>query len=497
MLAYTGISKIAFNEYMSLFESDQNQLYASGVAGNNSTWGNEVVVSGLNGPFSYSLGQFHYQTDGFRPNNDLQHDLYNVFVQSAVTPELNLQAEYRRRESNEGYLNLNFDGRFAPKDRSNTIQETGRVGLRYSLSPQNTVLASLIYTDWKTDFDYFFGDNGFQLVDKTDGTQGEAQWLYKEHRFNAVTGLGSYKYRRNASFPSTEYPEAEVPTDQTTMYTYANIHFSRDIMGTLGLGYDSFEQENFSFDQLNPKLGLRWSITDQLALRAAAFQVVKRSLVVNQTIEPTQIAGFNQFFDNADGTSSKNYGMGLDAQLTPTLFSGLEFLQRDLETPIGIGGPFEIEKNQDDIYRVYLYWLLDRHWSATAEYLYEEFKMLNGQYRRTSLPIQLETTTLPINIRYFDPSGFFAGVGTTYVDQQVSYDAQANPSMASGSDRFFLLDATVGYRLPKRWGIVALEARNLTNQHFQFQDFWFQTVDNPDPRFIPERTWLARIILNF
>ena len=218
---------------------------------------------------------------------------------------------------------------------------------------------------------------------------------------------------------------------------------------------------------------------------------------MNQTIEPTQIAGFNQFFDNADGTSSKNYGIGLDVQLTPTLFSGLEFLQRDLEMPFGIGGPFEIEEDQDNIYRAYLYWLLDRHWSVTAEYLYEEFKMLNGQYRRTSLPTQLETTTVPLNIRYFDPSGFFAGVGTTYVDQSANYDSVANPSATSGSDDFFLLDATVGYRLPKRWGIVALEARNLTNQYFQFQDYWFQTVNNPDPRFLPERTWLARITLNF
>ena len=464
ILARTGVSKMAFNEYMSLFERDRTQFYGSGVAGNNGTWGDEVVISGLNGPFSYSLGQFHYQTDGFRPNSDFQHDLYDLFVQAEVTPELNLQAEYRRRESNEGDLHLNFDGGFAPLDRNNTTQETSRVGFRYSLSPQNTVLVSLIYADRKTDLDYFYGDNGFQLVDKIDGTQGEAQWLYKEHRFNTVAGFSLYRNQYYFSFPGTEYPGVESSTDQTTVYSYANIQFSPDITATLGLGYDTFEQENFSLDQLNPKLGLRWSITDQLVLRAAAFEVVKRDLVVNQTIEPTQIAGFNQFFDDANGTSSKNYGIGLDAHLNPALFGGLEFLRRDLEIPFGIGGPFEIEKDQEDLYRAYVYWLLNHNWSVTAEYLYEGFKMLNGQYRRTSLPTQLETTTVPLNLRYFNPAGFFAGVGTTYVDQRVDYDPEANPAMTSGSDHFFLLDATVGYRLPKRWGIVALEARNLTNQ---------------------------------
>ena len=496
ILARTGVSKMAFNEYMSLFERDRTQLYASGVAGNQGTWGDEVVASGLNGPFSYSLGQFHYQTDGFRPNSDFQHDLYDLFVQAEVTPELNIQAEYRRRETDKGDLHLNFDGSFAPLDRTDAIQQTTRVGLRYSPSQQTSVIASLIYADRSEKQDYSYdGNTVSQIIGNVDGLQGEAQWLYKENRFNTITGFGIYRNQTVDSYLGETF--LEFPTDQTTVYGYANFDLSPNITGTLGLNYDAFELQNFSLDQLNPKLGLRWSITDQLVLRVALFDVVKRDLLVNQTIEPTQIAGFNQFFDDANGTSSKNYGIGLDTRLNPSLFGGLELLRRDLEIPFGVGGPFEIEKDQEDLYRAYVYWLLDRNWSVTAEYLYEGFKMLNGQYRRTSLPVRLETTTVPLNLRYFNPTGFFAGVGTTYVDQRASYDPEANPSMASGSEHFFLLDATVGYRLPKRWGIVALEAKNLTNQQFQFQDYWFQVVNNTDPRFLPERTWLARFILNF
>ena len=498
ILARTGVSKMAFNEYMSLFERDQTQFYGSGVAGNHGTWGDEVVVSGLNGPFSYSLGQFHYQTDGFRPNSDFQHDLYDLFVQAEVTPELNLQAEYRRRESNEGDLNFSFNGRFALRDRKNDIQEIARVGLRYSPSPQNSVIASWIDTYQDTDFYYFYGDDEFHLLNKIKSTQGEAQWLYKDHRFNTITGFSLYRNQFGFFYPDQPYPDTKYPIEQTTVYGYVNVQFSPGIIGTIGLSDERYDQQNFSLHQLSPKLGLRWNVTDQLVLRAAAFEGVKRALVANQTIEPTQIAGFNQFFDNADGTSSKNYGIALDSRLNPTLFGGLEFLRRDLEMPFGIGGPFEMEKDQDDVYHAYLYWLLDRNWSVTAEYSYEGFKMLNGQYRRTGLPTQLETTTVPLNLRYFNPTGFFAGVGTTYVDQQAVYDPEANPSMVSGSDHFFLLDATVGYRLPKRWGIIALEARNLTDQQFQFQDYQFQTASNhTDPRFLPERTWLARIILNF
>ncbi|MBA2352379.1 MAG: FecR domain-containing protein, partial [Burkholderiales bacterium] len=82
-----GPAEAAFNEFHPLFERNRPQLVASGLVGNNGTFGDEAVLSGLAGRVSYSLGQFHYETDGFRENNDLQHDIYNAFVQFAVTPK--------------------------------------------------------------------------------------------------------------------------------------------------------------------------------------------------------------------------------------------------------------------------------------------------------------------------------------------------------------------------------------------------------------------------
>jgi hypothetical protein len=220
--------------------------------------------------------------------------------------------------------------------------------------------------------------------------------------------------------------------------------------------------------------------------------------LVNQTIEPTPVAGFNQFFDDINGTSSKNYGIGLDAHFTKTLFGGLELMRRDLEIPFGGGpGPFDFEKYQFDLSRAYLNWLIDPKWSVTLEYLYQGLTMEGGQFLRTAYPTQLDTSTVPLNIRYFDPSGFFAGAGATYVHQRVDYDAEVNP-LTPGSSNFVLLDATVGYRLPKRWGILALEGRNLTDKHFQYQDYSFMTASNNlNPQFLPERTVIGRFILNF
>ncbi|MEN8133656.1 MAG: hypothetical protein ABFS45_26525, partial [Pseudomonadota bacterium] len=76
------------------------------------------------------------------------------------------------------------------------------------------------------------------------------------------------------------------------------------------------------------------------------------------------------------------------------------------------------------------------------------------------------------------------------------------------SEDFSVLDASIGYRLPKRTGIISLEARNILNKKFHFQDeslqpgFRFekeniQMLRPTNTRFIPDRAFLMRLILNF
>jgi outer membrane receptor for monomeric catechols len=39
-----------------------------------------------------------------------------------------------------------------------------------------------------------------------------------------------------------------------------------------------------------------------------------------------------------------------------------------------------------------------------------------------------------------------------------------------GADRFWVIDASVGYRIPRRVGRFALEIKNLFDKEFSFQD---------------------------
>ena len=118
LVARSGPAAAAFNEFTPLFESQGAQFNAAGVAGNDDTYGGEGVVSMLYDRYSLSAGGFHFETDGWRPNNDVNDNIYNVFGQAAITPELNAQVEFRRRELDQGDLAFNFD----PDDFSRTFE---------------------------------------------------------------------------------------------------------------------------------------------------------------------------------------------------------------------------------------------------------------------------------------------------------------------------------------------------------------------------------------
>ncbi|MFQ5560623.1 MAG: tetratricopeptide repeat protein [Nitrospinota bacterium] len=191
-----GPSRLSFNEFTSHFARNQIDFQLNGLAGSNDTLGNDFVVSTVQNRTSFSLGQFHYETDGFRKNNDLKHDIYNLFGQIAATSKLNIQAEFRRRKTHNGDLNLNFDpADFSLTDRREILQDTARVGGHFVPSNKSIFIFSTIYSgseDEARDRPGEVAPASDDLIDKK-AYQGEAQYLFWHDRFNFIAGVGRYE----------------------------------------------------------------------------------------------------------------------------------------------------------------------------------------------------------------------------------------------------------------------------------------------------------------
>ena len=100
------------------------------------------------------------------------------------------------------------------------------------------------------------------------------------------------------------------------------------------------------------------------------------------------------------------------------------------------------------------------------------------------------TYSVPLGARYFHPSGFFAGAGVTYVNQDVNREDFTGPE---GNDDFFYVDAAIGYRLPKRFGIASFSVTNLFDQNFHYQDDSYREFqDQPSiGPYFPERLFFG------
>jgi outer membrane receptor protein involved in Fe transport len=246
--------------------------------------------------------------------------------------------------------------------------------------------------------------------------------------------------------------------------------------------------------QFNPKLGLIWNPVPDTTLRFAAFRTLKRALLSDQTVEPTQVAGFAQFFDDLNATDAKRYGAALDQRLGKTVWGGLEISHRDLTVIPDILTGIE-EQQRESLARTYLYWTISPRVVFGTEYFLEIFD-------REFVPVvsekpkALTTHRLPLALSYFHPAGWITGLKLTPVIQKAVL-----PDGFGGTyrddDRFWVTDASVGYRLPARRGLVSVGVRNLFDREFRYQDTNFQTNEPRLPLYQPERTVFARLTLVF
>ena len=141
-------------------------------------------------------------------------------------------------------------------------------------------------------------------------------------------------------------------------------------------------------------------------------------------------------------------------------------------------------------------------WSLSGQVIYDTFESELGLLTSFSpVPLSLRTVSVPLAVRYFDPSGFFAGVLVTFVNQDVvrTPDAKLFIGLSDGEEDFVVVDASIGWRFPKRLGIATLTVRNLFDESFRYQDDGFREFRNEPSAtpYVPERQITGRVTLYF
>jgi tetratricopeptide (TPR) repeat protein len=506
LISAGGPTALSFNEFNPLFNRNGINFQTTGLAGENNTYAGEGVLSGIYKKASFSLGGFHFQTDGWRTNADQRDAIGNAFLQLELSPQTSIQGEYRHRNSETGDLRLRFfPNDFLPGQRNQEVRNTARLGLRHGFSPDSILLGSLIYQDvvFRTDV----GQLPLPLLSigirrPESATSSEFQHLFRSRYINLTTGVGYAKIDGHFDgsigilFPPPIVLTSRFGTNlkHTNVYMYSYINLLKNVTFTLGASGDftSGESPDVADNrQFNPKFGVTWNPFSATTVRAAVFRGLKRTLITDQTLEPTQVAGFNQFYDDTNGTDAWRYGVAIDQKFTRDIYGGVEFSKRDMKSPfiqrnVLAGTITTIEEDfHENISRTYLFWMPHPWLALRAEYMFERFKSQG----LLDQPEKLDTHRVPLGISLFHPSGLSALLKATYVNQDGRF-VLVDQSVRSGSDNFWTVDAAINYRLPKRYGFITVGATNLFDRKFKFFE-----RDIRNPTLQPDRVIFGRVTL--
>lgn len=491
----------AFNEYDALFTRNSNHFDFTGIVGNHETSGGELVYTSLYDDSVVSLGHYNYNSEGFRANNDLKQNISNLFFQKDISPEHNIQFEFKTKEQENGDLALKFD----PASFSSTLRHddkinTYRLGYVYKISPNSRFLSSIIYQDQKFDrtnnveisptgpFGPVIAED--ELHQNINDRNTELQYMYLGEIYSLIVGGSntvqggdetSILQLTSGGIVLSGGPSTSRIDDNSTngyLYNYFNISNSFDLI--LGISNDHINsQTGVSANQINPKFGFTWNLSPDSVIRLAAFRTLKRKVTSNQSLEPTQVAGFNQFFDDPNASDTKRYALGFDKASGKNFYYGIHFTMRDIDFPVLSGASTITKEIDEDLHQAYFNWLISRSFTMSIAYIYENFDKTTASPILT-LPLELKTRKIPIVFSYQNSTGFNTKLTASHYDQKIVLPTGTGST--SDSDKFLLINLALGYKLPDKKGNISLIINNLLDEDFKYynSDIWAGSARNPE-----------------
>ena len=90
------------------------------------------------------------------------------------------------------------------------------------------------------------------------------------------------------------------------------------------------------------------------------------------------------------------------------------------------------------------------------------------------------------------------GLSILFLGTRLDWAADFHPTAAFREDKenFTVIDAAIGWRAPKRYGVLSFQVRNLLREDFSFQELNFYNAVTNNPRLIPDRVYLFTMTIN-
>lgn len=491
-----GPARLSYNEFNPLFIRTGPSLLLDGFIAGNNTWGEDILVSYLHNRFSVNLGQFHYESDGFRDIDRIKKDTLTAFAQFNVSPDTMLQIELSEDDQENGYLNQHFfpDDFAIPDFTGDAERSDFRLGIRHQISVNSLIIGNVLHSDNTIDQQFGTGFLSSHSLADDEIDNRELQWLSDYGDLKTVFG-GSIIDADSETTTDFGFQEEinklSINQKYNRIYLYTFFPLGQTVNLTIGASYTDFEETNkmrivgpnggiVTFpteksdeDQINPKFGISWNASPTTTLRFSAFREGRR-YDDDATLEPSQISGFNQIYNDFSSdiiVDSNRYGLAIDHEINSSLYTGASLLHANLDSSVLTQTEQRILNSNHKLAEAYIYYILNNKINFKIEMDYEDYQGRKEAFAPNVL--SLKTYRLPVGVNYRPSKDLAFELLATYYNQKGKYQVLDDffiPMEIDGNDDFWLVDSSMSYSLPNRMGKFSLGVKNLFDTSFNYED---------------------------
>lgn len=530
----TASGAATLNDYTTLFERIQSRAAVDVVAESHqkSVQTSEVYIAGGN-DYSYLLRHGMTYSDGYRENDFSRSQTGRILFQHDLTPDDKILVEGIAVGNDFGDTGVGTDPTVNDPDLEFTYEDyVGRMGYHHAWGVQSHLIAQALYINsrFRTldrsqeraftlafenpdgSTSSFIDGGVFDVFSRarTRGGRGDLQHLWSSEYFSVVSGASLLGFdEKQEDLASTTVDDLGVfdglnlesagqpDTKAYRAYSYVTAkptQWARLIGGAnysdtqiAARTFEPWVDDDYTISGWSPKVGAVFYPTSHLTARATYFEAVGQASGRDlEGIEPSQLAGFLQTFDDRAGTESENYAFGVDWKLPGETYVGSEFLSRNLkqtEFSATQGLLIDAESTISDSIaseRSTLYGTeqsINNYWNQVI------CRSLVGSVEHTWVESESEafdsetrTNRVRLGMNYFDPSGFFSFASATWRHQ----NRDAGPDSEDEESDFWIASGGIGWQLPHRHGSIQLAARNIFERKFIYEPVGSDVVFFPD-----------------
>lgn len=484
LLDTTGPARATLSEFAPLFATNGPHLDLTLEGGTQGTIGGTTSFVVLKDTVSLGVAHYSTRTDGFRTNNDVRHDVATAQLKLQVTPELSLFGEARWRDTEAGDRQLEFDLAKGSRDLRTSLSNTSlRGGFHWRPTRNLELLGFLALADEEEGNAKLM--NGDRVRDSTTGRTGfdtQIAMFYRSDRINFAAGIEFYYFDQD--FDSLQFQDIIDSAQYSTTWFETTLRPYDWASVTLGSSWEWYDGTGtISRAELNPRLGLVLEPVDGLALRAVFARSIARLDMFAATLAPSTIAGFDVTRRDTEGVVTEFAGIGLTAELPWDLTLTTEYLQTRRFPPPGT----QIRRTStEETWRAEVNRTFGDRFAASLG-----ISWLEGAGDGSRRFEQLRQIEVPLRVRWFHPSGFYAGADATFVHHFFARKKE------SGESNSLVVDATVGWRLPGNRAVFELSILNAFGAPVEIEEQELSIASAARTRFARETVLLATVRASF